>query len=170
MSKDNIVILINFIQTCEANMSSNKKAKEALIAKYGNECFIEKLHLRKEKSRVYKGKKQKAKMQQLTYHHILEKRNGGQATLENGALLTAENHAWFHKQSQQAQSKMNEMFQEYKRQADLGIAVLIPQIGVVQKQKIDVDLQDCIEIETQDYNRAEYKQMMQDIKQKYVDR
>lgn len=65
---------------------------------------------------------------------------------------------------------MNEMFQEYKRQADLGIAVLIPQIGVVQKQKIDVDLQDCIEIETQDYNRAEYKQMMQDIKQKYVDR
>lgn len=58
-------------------MSSNKKAKEALIKRYGNECFIEKLHLRKEKCRVYKGKKQKEKMKQLTYHHILEKHNGG---------------------------------------------------------------------------------------------
>ena len=41
---------------------------------------------------------------------------------------------------------------------------------VIKKQKVNIDLQDCIEIETQDYNRAEYKQMMQDIKQKYVDR
>lgn len=151
-------------------MSSNKKAKEALIKLYGKECFIEKLHLRKDKHRVYKGKKQKEKMQQLTYHHILEKRNGGRATVENGALLSAENHAWFHKQSKQSQAKINAIFQEYKRQIDLGVAIVIPDVGIVQKQKIEVDLNDCIEIETKDYNRAEYKKIMEDIRQEFVDR
>ena len=55
---------------------SNKQAKEELIKAYGAECFIEKLHLRKDKKpRVYTGKAQMKRMKQLTYHHILEKRN-----------------------------------------------------------------------------------------------
>ena len=57
-------------------MSSNKNAKMKLIQLYGEECFIEKLHLRpggyKEK---YKSKGQYKRMKQLTFHHILEKRN-----------------------------------------------------------------------------------------------
>lgn len=54
----------------------NRKAKEALIKIYGPECFIEKLHLRvDEKPRRYKGKAQYRKMKELSYHHILEKRN-----------------------------------------------------------------------------------------------
>ena len=57
-------------------MSSNKSAKNRLIELYGAECFIEKLHLRpggyKEK---YKSKGQYKRMKQLTFHHILEKRN-----------------------------------------------------------------------------------------------
>lgn len=39
-------------------MSSNKKAKEALIKLYGKECFIEKLHLRPDTERKYTGKAQ----------------------------------------------------------------------------------------------------------------
>ena len=71
----------------------NKKAKEKLIKLYGNECFIEKLHLRKDNEpRKYKSKGQMKRMKQLTYHHILERRRGGKATVENGALLSAENH------------------------------------------------------------------------------
>ena len=74
-------------------MSSNKGAKQKLIKLYGAECFIEKLHLRiDDKPRHYTSKGQRQRMKQLTYHHILEKRNGGQATVENGALLSAENH------------------------------------------------------------------------------
>lgn len=34
--------------------------------------------------------------------------------VENGALLSAENHAWFHKQSIEKQNEMNKAFQEYK--------------------------------------------------------
>ena len=33
-----------------------------------------------------------ARMKQLTYHHIKEKRNGGATTVENGALLSLYKH------------------------------------------------------------------------------
>ena len=100
-------------------MSSNKRAKERLIALYGPECFIEKQHLRPDdEPRHYISKGQYKRMKQLTYHHIKEKSKGGKATVENGALLSAENHIWFHQQSPQAQGYMNAMFQEYKKQID----------------------------------------------------
>ncbi len=100
-------------------MSSNKEAREELIKYYGKECFIEKLHLRKDtEPRRYTGKKQMEKMKQLTYHHIKMRKDGGPSTRENGALLSNENHIWFHQQSKQAQGYMNALFQEYKRQVD----------------------------------------------------
>ena len=129
------------------------------------------MHLRKDKNKVYKGKKQKEKMKQLTYHHILEKHNGGKATVENGALLSAENHAWFNKQSSQAQAQMNQIFQEYKRQATLGVAVVVPAKGIVETKKIKCDFDDCIEIKLEDnYDRAETQRLIQEIRQEYVDR
>lgn len=94
---------------------SNKRAKERLISLYGAECFIEKLHLRVDtEPRRYKSKGQYKRMKQLTYHHIQERSNGGQATVENGALLSTENHEWFNRQSKEAQRQMNELFQQYK--------------------------------------------------------
>ena len=98
-------------------MSSNKRAKEELIRIYGAECFIEKLKLRKDVKPIrYKSKGQMKKMKQLTFHHIKMRKDGGRATVENGALLSAENHAWFHQQSSKDQTQMNAMFQEYKKQ------------------------------------------------------
>lgn len=100
-------------------MSSNKNARKKLEERYGAECFIEKLHLRKDKEpRKYTGKSQMKKMKQLTYHHIKMKKDGGRATVENGALLSAENHIFFHQQSKEVQGYMNALFQEYKRQVD----------------------------------------------------
>ena len=97
-------------------MSSNKRAKERLIKLYGAECFIEKLKLRTDvEPKRYKGKSQMKKMKQLTYHHIKMRKDGGKATIENGALLSVENHAWFHQQNLQDQERMNSMFQEYKK-------------------------------------------------------
>ena len=94
---------------------SNKKARKKLIKLYGAECFIEKLHLRKDTElRQYTGKGQYEKMKQLTYHHIREKQHGGKATVENGALLSEENHIWFNEQSKESQKQMNELFQKYK--------------------------------------------------------
>ena len=57
-------------------------------------------------------------MKQLTYHHIREKQHGGKATVANGALLSAENHEWFNKQSKESQKQMNELFQKYKQSVE----------------------------------------------------
>ena len=98
---------------------SNKGAKEALIKLFGPECFIDRLHLREDTERVYKGKAQYKRMKQLTYHHIKEKSKGGKATVENGALLSAENHIWFNQQPKEKQREMNKAFQDFK--ASFGI-------------------------------------------------
>ena len=101
---------------------SNKRAKEKLIELYGAECFIEKLHLRVDtEPRRYKSKGQYKRMKQLTYHHIREKRNNGKATVENGALLSTENHEWFNRQSKEAQKQMNELFQRYKNSVECSV-------------------------------------------------
>jgi len=112
-------------------MSSNKSARVALERLYGKECFIEKLGLRRfDKPRKYTSRGQKKKMKQLTYHHIREKCHGGEATVENGALLSNENHVWFHKQSPERQEKMNTIFQEYKQLVDECRIVLVEDIEV----------------------------------------
>ena len=103
---------------------SNKRVKEELIRLFGPECFIDRLHLRPDTERVYKGKAQYKRMKELTYHHIKEKSKGGQTTLENGALLSAENHIWFNKQSKQDQRRMNNAFQEFKKSFGINCATL----------------------------------------------
>ena len=104
---------------------SNKSAKEQLIRLYGKECFIEKLHLRLDTERRYTGKAQYHRMKQLTYHHIREKSKGGKATVENGALLSAENHEWFNRQNKEKQRELNNAFQEYKHRVDIHCATLV---------------------------------------------
>ncbi len=59
-------------------MSSNKGAKRTLIMKYGKKCFIEELGIRSKEEidqerKRYKSKKQRAIMDELTYHHIIER-------------------------------------------------------------------------------------------------
>lgn len=134
---------------------SNKKAKERLIQLYGAECFIEKLHLRvDEEPRRYRSKGQYKRMKQLTYHHIKERRNGGKATVENGALLSAENHEWFNKQSKEAQRQMNELFQRYKASVEC-------KVEFVEELDTRFSIASAIivpaELEKERYNRAKEK-------------
>lgn len=139
-------------------MSSNKRAKEKLIELYGNECFIDKLHLRKDKVRRYTSKGQMKRMRQLTYHHIIERRKGGKATVENGALLSAENHSWFHKQSEQKQKAMNQIFQEYKKSQECSV-VFVEDLKLpfkIEFTELSVD-------EKGKYNRAKKKKEDQEI-------
>lgn len=143
-------------------MSNNKKAKEELIRRYGAECFIEKLKLRKDtEPKRYKGKGQMKRMRQLTYHHIRMKKDGGRATVENGALLSAENHAWFHKQSPRDQAIMNEMFQEYKRQYQECQIVFVDELELpfeVKTMEFHIDER---ELKRTKYNRAKEKRELQ---------
>lgn len=129
-------------------MSSNKKAKQAFIKLYGAECFIEKLHLRDTSQLEYTGKKQYKRMKMLTYHHILMRSKGGKATVKNGALLSAENHIWFHQQNRIVQEQINEMFQEYKRNVDSGAS---DECQIV----ITEDIPQTVEVRTATFNPRE---------------
>lgn len=58
----------------------NQKVRKEMIIKYGEKCFIEELHIRDKREiekefRLY-GKKQRKIMDELTYHHIIEKCKG----------------------------------------------------------------------------------------------
>lgn len=134
---------------------SNKKAKERLIELYGAECFIEKLHLRVDKEpRRYTSKGQYKRMKQLTYHHIREKQHGGKATVANGALLSAENHEWFNKQSKESQKQMNELFQKYKQSVECKVE-FVDELDT--RFSIASTVIVANEMEKQHYNRAKEK-------------
>ena len=153
-------------------MSTNKKIRKKLEQLYGKRCFIERLHLRKDTERKYTGKAQMKRMKQLTYHHILEKSKGGKATIENGALLSNENHIWFHQQGKQAQGYMNAMFQEYKRQIDKCSEEC--KIVFVEEMEIPYEIiptEISLEEKMQNgYNRAKKKAEDRKLAQDYVDR
>lgn len=151
--------------------NSNKKAKEELIRLYGAECFIDKLHLRPEESKVYTGsqlkymRKHQHQLKQLTYHHIKERSQGGKATVENGALLSEGNHRWFNQQSKQAQEQMNNAFQEYKRRMDEARECKIKLVDTldigIEVKVAEISFSDEIEPPKEKYNRAKMKREMQ---------
>lgn len=104
---------------------SNKSARRNLERLYGKECFIEKLKLKEKygEGKKYTGKNQvkkaiESRNKQLTYHHMIERKDGGPATVENGALLSVENHAWFNRQPKAVQETMNDEFRRYKAECD----------------------------------------------------
>lgn len=150
-------------------MSSNKSARKQLERIYGKECFIDKLHLRKDTEKTkYKGKGQLKKMKQLTYHHILERSKGGKATVENGALLSNENHIWFHQQSKEKQSQMNQIFQDYKHLVDECKVVLVDDIEVPFKIiPMEFSIGDR---KKEKYNRAKKKQEDKQMTREYEER
>ena len=160
-------------------MSSNKSAKEELIRRYGAECFIERLKLRDTSGLRYKGKNQYKKMKMLTYHHIKEKSKGGKATIENGALLSAENHAWFHQQDRADRERMNQQFQDLKRDIDNGYeecqVQLVPETDITLPFDLDimtVNIDDTGKIKPQKkakkkYNRAKQKRKTKRMIKRY---
>lgn len=100
-------------------MSANKSTKNKLMMKFGKKCFIEELGLRTKEEvqvdiRQYKSKGQRRRMDELTYHHIIAKCNGGETTEENGAILRNINHVWLHRLPLEKQKIINQMLIQYK--------------------------------------------------------
>lgn len=104
---------------------SNKRAKEALIKIYGNECMFERAKIAqkieqiggiKTYSSYLAGKRFKGKniKKQLTYHHLRHKSDGGPATLENGAIVEATAHAYLHSLPRPQEEMINNMLRAYK--------------------------------------------------------
>lgn len=151
-------------------MSGNKNAKRKLIQRYGRIDFLDELKIVVPSNRRYTSKGQIKKMRQLTYHHILEKSKGGHSTVENGALLTAEHHEWFHQQSPAVQDRLNAAFQKLKQEMDK------MQELTVNFTDEDIDLPfdfNTMEIsidkkgKMRTYNRAQIKRRTREMYDKY---
>lgn len=106
-------------------ISSNRGIKQKMIQRYGSIDFLDELKIKIPECRKYKSKNQLKRMKELTYHHIKKKSDGGEATIENGALLTVEHHEWFHQQPDEVQEMLNNAFQELKRQKDNSLEIPI---------------------------------------------
>ena len=126
----------------------NTYARNQLIRLYGAECFIDKLHLRHDKKKHYTSKNQMLKMKQLTFHHIIEKSDGGTTTVANGALLSRENHIWFNRQPKSVQSDLNKKFQKYKA---CKVVFVDDPHTFIRTKPIELDLR------KQSYSRAQMK-------------
>ena len=149
---------------------NNRQAKEKLIELFGAECFIDKLHLRSDTDRHYTGKAQYKRMKQLTYHHIKEKRNGGKATLENGAILSEENHIWFNKQTPEKQAELNRKFQEYKKCTLEFIDLPMEEISGIELKTTTIDFKEFSDKDKVKYNRAKENRKLNRLRKEYEDR
>lgn len=141
-------------------MSSNKRAKELLIQRYGEIDFMEALKVVPPASKKYTSKGQRKRMEQLTYHHILEKSRGGKATIENGALLKERNHIWLHQQPKEVQAKLNMAFQELKRRKDQELGIEYVDINEIPFELNVCDLEIDSKGKLRVYNRAKVKEEM----------
>ncbi len=144
-------------------MSSNKRAKQKLIERYGGIDFLDQLKVKVPTSRTYKSKGQLKRMKQLTYHHIKEKQNGGKATIENGALLTEEHHIWLHQQPPEVKTKLNNAFQELKRRKDQELEVTIVDIDEIPFELNIADIEIDQKGRMRVYNRAKVKEEMRKL-------
>lgn len=96
-------------------MNSNKGVRQALIRKFGKICMIEEAGIRKiplSQRRKLKGYKKSD--DQITYHHLRAKRNGGKATEENGALVKGYNHQWLERLPEEEREAINNRLREFK--------------------------------------------------------
>ena len=82
-----------------------QRIKEEMLQIYGEYCWLNNLWIPN-------------KYNKLTYHHILERRNGGKVTIENGALIGRNEHDYlnfldnnYHK----IYDELNELFYELNK-------------------------------------------------------
>ena len=90
-------------------MASERAIKQTMYKLYGKKCMLCGHKIKRSNT------KKKCK-NPLTYHHIIEKSNGGETTVNNGAILCRKCHDWFNTQDSGTQYKLNMYFQKYKKE------------------------------------------------------
>lgn len=81
------------------------KLKQEMIEVYGNHCWMNELWIPRRKNI-------------LTFHHIIEKRNGGKAIWENGALISLHSHEYLNyldEEYNKIYRELNGLFYELNR-------------------------------------------------------
>lgn len=107
----------------------NRKIREALERIYGEGCMFQKARIEqrieqlggiktykqfKEQHR-YTLKKIKAFEGMMTYHHIKHKAEGGETSIENGAVINSLAHTYMHSLPRADEEVINDMLRDYKK-------------------------------------------------------
>ena len=151
-------------------MSSNKSARQELERLFGKKCMIEELGIRyipKKERRKIKGYTKYDEC--LTFHHIVERHNGGKATPENGALVRGYNHRWLHTLPDYQKEQINEALQQYKL-ALLAKRIEVDENGhtkeVIEEIPLDFNPEDFITLPVFDTDKKPKKKKFNRAKEK----
>ena len=111
-------------------MTKNSKGRKSLERIYGKGCMfkkankeeqIEKLHTIKTykvflKETHYSGNIIKQLENNMTYHHLRHKSEGGKVTDENGAVINELAHRYMHSLPREDEEVVNNMLRKFKLQ------------------------------------------------------
>lgn len=160
----------------------NSTGRKLLEERYGKGCFMERAGIRKITKEQEQQMKKKIKGfkkldRRITYHHIKEKSQGGEVSIENGANLAAYNHEWLHRQSPEVKKEINKRLQEFKESIDLTKIEVDEDGNIISEPitRLKFDMSDSISIPVYDdpvinkdkrnktFNRAKVKQETQNL-------
>jgi len=164
-------------------MKQNKKIREELEEKYGKGCMFKKAKIEKkieEKTTIktykkflqekkYTGKAIKLYESQMNLHHLQHRSEGGETTVENGAVINSLAHMYIHSLSREQEEFINNELREYKRQAD-EIKVVFVDEDIEPDFELRAMQFEIREKEKGEYNRAKEKQELEKLTRDIVER
>ena len=127
--------------------TKNRVVREELERIYGHKCMLHEGLKIKGYSKSKANYKGKSILKQLTLHHLKPKREGGKATLENGAVLCRACHDYLEQTDSRTREELNNSLRQYKRNIDNRIAeteamqvVIVPEEDVEQPFEVSAML------------------------------
>ncbi len=155
-------------------MTKNSKGRKSLERIYGKGCMfkkanieeqIEKLHTIKTykvflKETHYSGNIIKQLENNMTYHHLRHKSEGGKVTDENGAVINELAHRYMHSLPREDEEVVNNMLRKFKLQG----GIITPTSRDIDMQPFeiemniyDLDEKDCLVIPVYENTLEDYK-------------
>lgn len=109
-------------------MKKNRKIREELERIYGEGCFFQKARVEKRIEEIggiktykqfkeqhrYKLKREKVFENMMTLHHLKHISEGGETTVENGAVVGSLPHMYMHSLPREQEEIINDMLREFK--------------------------------------------------------
>ena len=141
--------------------NSNKKVREEAERRYGKKCMLhEGLNIKgyKYSKCRYKGT---AIREQLSLHHIKPRRENGETSVRNSAVLCRGCHDFVEQVSEAQRQQLNNALQEYKRKIDEARECKIELVDTldigIEIKMAEISFSDEIKPPKEKFNRAEIK-------------
>ena len=136
-------------------MGENKPVRDKLEKFFGKGCMFIKANIEKRIEKIkgiksYKKYKKEIKYTrskikryeaEMNYHHLIHKSEGGEISVENGAVVNRLAHQYIHSLPRKQEEIINNMLREYK----INFARLSSE-GVEDAKEFIPDYSNCIEI------------------------